>query len=141
MAVIRFVIRPVDAADRAPVLALARGLEEWFNQAGLVQMERDLATHRGFVAVDGGRVIGFLTLRRIDPESADLSWLAVRRESQRRGVGTALLHAATVRLRSEGVRRLEVSTVGDGLDYEPYARTRAFYRARGFKDQIGRAHV
>lgn len=116
------------------MLTLARSLDEWFNEEGLAQMERDLAHHGGFVAVDRDRVIGFVTWRRIDPQSADLSWLAVLREHHRKGVGTALLHALAERLRSDGVQRLEVSTVAESLDYEPYTRTRAFYRARGFKD-------
>ncbi|MGI0148888.1 MAG: GNAT family N-acetyltransferase [Thermoplasmata archaeon] len=131
---IPFSIRPSAASDRILMLTLARSLNEWFNDEGLAQMERDLAHHGGFVAVDYDRVIGFVTWRRIDPESADLSWLAVAREHHRTGVGTALLEALEERLHSDGVRRLEVSTVADSLDYEPYARTRAFYRARGFKD-------
>lgn len=129
-----FSIRSFEESDRDSTLALARSLDEWFNEEGLAQMERDLAHHKGFVAVDRDRVIGFLTWRRIDPQSADLSWVAVLREHQRKGVGTAMLHALTERLRSDGVHHLDVSTVADSLDYEPYARTRAFYRARGFKD-------
>lgn len=116
------------------MLALATTLEEWFNEEGLAQMERDLAHHGGFVAVDRNRMVGFVTWRRMDSEGADLSWLAVAREHHRMGVGTALLQVLTERLRSDGVQRLEVSTVADSLDYEPYMRTRAFYRARGFKD-------
>ena len=91
------------------MLTLARSLDEWFNEEGLAQMERDLAHHGGFVAVDRDRVIGFVTWRRSDPQSADLSWLAVLREHHRMGVGTALLYALMERLRSDGVQRLEVS--------------------------------
>jgi len=134
VALIAFTIRPFNGSDRDSMLTLARSLDEWLNEEGLTQMERDLAHHGGFVAVDRDRVIGFVTWRRIDPQSADLSWLAVVREHHRNGVGTALLHALTERLRSDGIQRLEVSTVADSLDYEPYTRTRAFYRARGFQD-------
>jgi len=129
-----FTIRPFHESDRGSMLGLARSLDEWFNEEGLAQMERDLPNHKGFVAVDRERLVGFVTWRRVDSQSADLSWLAVAREHHRKGTGTALLRALTERLRADGVHRLEVSTVADSLDYEPYARTRAFYRARGFKD-------
>jgi hypothetical protein len=32
------------------------------------------------------------------------------------------------------VKTLQVYTLGDSVDYEPYERTRAFYRALGFVD-------
>lgn len=134
MAVMSFAIRPLAKTDSDAVLALARSLDDWFNDAGLAQMERDLASHSGFVATDRGRILGFITWRPIESEGADLSWLGVGREFHRTGVGRALLRVLVNRLRDDGVRRLEVSTVADSLDYEPYSRTRAFYRANGFKD-------
>ena len=73
MALIALTIRQFDGSDRDSMLTLARSLDEWFNEEGLAQMERDLAHHGGFVAVDRDRVIGFVTWRRIDPQSADLS--------------------------------------------------------------------
>jgi ribosomal protein S18 acetylase RimI-like enzyme len=127
-------IRPFQESDRDSMLALAGSLDEWFNDEGLAQMERDFASHKGFVAVDREGLVGFVTWRRVDARSADLSWLAVEREHHRKGAGTSLLRALTERLRTDGIHRLEVSTVADSLDYEPYARTRAFYRALGFKD-------
>lgn len=134
MAMIPIRIRPAQGSDRGRMLDLARTLDEWFNDEGLVRMERDLDQHGGFVAVDGDRLVGFITWRRIDSANADLSWLAVAREQHRKGVGTMLLRALMDRLRSDGVGRLEVSTVADSLDYAPYSQTRAFYRARGFVD-------
>ena len=97
-------------------------------------MERDLESHAGFVGITRDRVIGFITWRPIDRSTADLSWFGVAREYHRMGLGRALLRMLVNRLRTEGVRRVEVSTVADSTDYEPYARTRAFYRANGFTD-------
>jgi hypothetical protein len=34
----------------------------------------------------------------------------------------------------DGITEVFVDTLGDSVDYEPYARTRAFYRALGFTD-------
>lgn len=127
-------IRPLAPADAPAVLALARSLGEWFNREGLEEMERDLAIHEGLVAEAEGRLEGFATWRPCGEGTADLSWMGVSRELHRGGVGTALLDAVLAELERQGVLALEVSTVADSCDYEPYVRTRGFYRARGFRD-------
>ncbi len=60
--------------------------------------------------------------------------MGVAKDLQHRGIGTAFLAAFVADLWSLGYRSLEVSTVADNVDYEPFARTRRFYRARGFVD-------
>ena len=135
MAVTRpFVVRRLRAEDAVDVRALAQSLDRWFDMDGLARIARDLGTHPGVVALQGERLVGFAMWSRIDSEAADLSWLGVAEDVQRRGIGTALLGALVAELRGSGFRSLEVSTVADNVDYEPYDRTRRFYRARGFVD-------
>ena len=38
------------------------------------------------------------------------------------------------RLRDQGAAEVFVDTLGDSVEYEPYERTRTFYRAMGFAD-------
>jgi len=97
-------------------------------------MARDLDSHQGYVAVRGGRLLGFVTWTRIDETLAELSWIGVAEDVQHEGIGTALLVALTSRLRRDGFHELAVSTIADSFDFEPFAETRRFYRARGFKD-------
>ncbi len=129
-----FVVRRLQKEDAEAVQGLARGLGKWFNEEGLAKIARDLKSHAGYVAVQGGRLVGFITWAPLSPATADLTWLGVSEELQRRGIGTALLAALLADLRSSGFRHLEVSTVADSVEYDPYARTRRFYRARGFAD-------
>ena len=129
-----FTIRPLTAADAAAVRDLARSLDAWFDPEGWGRIARDLATHPGFVAFRAGRLVGFVLWTLVDAEVAELSWMGVAEDAQHRGLGTALRAALVTALRSSGFRSLEVSTVADNVDYEPYARTRRFYRARGFVD-------
>ncbi|HYM39303.1 MAG TPA: GNAT family N-acetyltransferase [Thermoplasmata archaeon] len=129
-----FVVRGLRREDGATVLELARSLGRWFNAEGLSQMARGMESYRGYVAATQNRIVGFLLWAPADLGVAELSWMGVSEEFQRRGVGTTLLSAAVAELRSAGFRTLEVSTVADSVDYEPYARTRKFYRARGFAD-------
>jgi ribosomal protein S18 acetylase RimI-like enzyme len=120
--------------DRAQVLRLASELRAWFNAEGLASIERDLSTHDGLVSEAGGRIVGFILWSRHLHGHAELSWMGVLEPFQRRGVGTALVAALRSELTAHGVRRVLVSTVADNVDYEPYNRTRAFYRKCGFRE-------
>lgn len=127
-------LRPLRIEDAPGVLALARSLPEWFNAEGLAAMERDLARHRGFLAEEGGRLAGFATWCPAVGDAAAISWMGVSPDRHRRGIGTALLEAVAGDARRAGFAALEVATVADSCAYEPYERTRRFYRARGFAD-------
>ncbi len=129
-----FEVRRLEPSDVPPILAVARSLDKWFNAEGLRRIAAELTSPQGLVAIQAGRLVGFVMWRPADVGIAELTWMGVAEDVQRRGIGTALLAALEVGLRSAGFRILEVSTVADRVDYEPYARTRRFYRARGFVD-------
>lgn len=129
-----FVVRRLRAEDATEIRALAQSLDRWFDTEGLARIARDLGTHPGFVALQGERLVGFVMWSRIDSDAADLAWMGVAEDVQRRGIGTALLGALAAELQASGFLSLEVSTVADNVEYEPYDRTRRFYRARGFVD-------
>jgi len=135
MAVIPVSVRRFVPGHAADVLALARSLGDWFNDEGLRQMETDLRNHAGHVALLGSRLVGFETWNPVDGRVANLSWMGVAKDVQRAGIGRTLVEAIVPDLRSAGFRFLEVSTVADSVDYRPYERTRAFYRAIGFADE------
>ena len=82
-----------------------------------------------------GAVVGFLTVVRPSPVTAEISWLAVHAKDRGRGAGTALVTRLVDDLTAEGrVRLLLVKTLSDRTDPGPeYAATRAFYLARGFR--------
>ena len=120
--------------DHHAILDIARNLPDWFNERGLAQMAQDLQSQRGFVAQRNGRVVGFATWHSLGDDTADLSWLAVAKGFHRQGIGSALVETLLHRLHADQVRYLEVSTVADSVDDEPYANTRKFYRALGFRD-------
>jgi GNAT superfamily N-acetyltransferase len=112
---------------------ILRALPHWF---GIAESNRayvhDAEVLPTFVARDGGDALGFMTVRRHFPESAELLVLGVLPDRHRHGIGSALLEAAEVWLRAEGVRYLQVKTLGPSDPDEGYRRTRAFYLARGF---------
>jgi GNAT superfamily N-acetyltransferase len=90
----------------------------------------------GLVAVEDGDVVGFLTFEERFDEAAEITWMAVRADRRRHGIGHALIDRLSEWLTAEGRRILLVLTVspsdpGDEPD-DGYQSTRAFYRSTGF---------
>ena len=84
------------------------------------------------LAHEGGAVVGALLWNQHFPGSAEVHLMAVDAARHRRGIGTALLDRAEQELRAEGVRYLQVKTLGPSRQDEEYERTRRFYAARDF---------
>jgi GNAT superfamily N-acetyltransferase len=113
-------------------VAVAETLPEWFNDhARHVAIPTDLSHQSGFLAESEGRVIGFLTLFVSDGR-LNINWIAVRKDHHRRGVGAKLVARAERAGAEMNIDELATWTLGDGVDYEPYEWTRAFYRKCGF---------
>ncbi len=115
------------------VVAIARSLPEWFDDSARNhQIPTDVRYHDGFVALADGNPVGFLTLY-VGQGRLNISWMGVLREHQRQGIGEALLRAVVERAVALGIAELGVYTLGDGVEYPPYERTRSFYYKNGFR--------
>lgn len=82
---------------------------------------------RMFLAWEGGRVVGFAAMKRIDVETVELAGIIVLPSCAGRGVGTALVDEALRRGRDERYRTVIVRTETTNQ------AARAFYEARGFE--------
>ncbi|MDF1596791.1 MAG: GNAT family N-acetyltransferase [Acidimicrobiia bacterium] len=127
-------LRLMTPGDFTAVVDLARALPQWFNEEGIRQITVDIERQPGAVARANGDVIGFITWTSDGHSSGEIGWIAVDSGHHREGIGRRLLSLAEDRLQEFGVIDLFVDTLGDSVDYEPYDRTRAFYRAVGFRD-------
>jgi GNAT superfamily N-acetyltransferase len=127
-------IRHLEPRDAEACDAIVAGLPDWFGNAdGIRQAATAVRTHDGFVAERDDEMVGFLTLAHPYRATSEISWMAVRRDRHRTGVGRALVDAAVESLSARGVRLLAVKTLSDREDPGPeYAQTRAFYLANGF---------
>ena len=113
--------------------AILRSLPEWFGmEPAIQQYVRDVQMLPTFTARGDGRTIGFLTIKRHSRASAEVSVMAVAREHRGRGAGRRLLAAAEAWLAEQGVRFLQVKTLGPSRSDEHYAQTHRFYEAAGF---------
>ena len=128
-------VRELEPQDALACDAIVAGLPEWFgNERGIRDCALAVRSQTGLVATDGTSVTGFLTWTH-DRERgfAEITWMAVRATSRRRGIGRSLLGALIERLQEQQVHRLDVKTLSERAAYAPYAETRGFYRANGFE--------
>ena len=123
----------VGRQDAEAVERLLNALPDWFgieeSNRGYVESARTLPT---VLACDGDRVLGALLWHQHFTESAEVHLMVVDPAYHRVGIGSALLRRAEDELRADGVRYLQVKTLGPSLPDEHYERTRRFYAARGF---------
>lgn len=125
--------RPIQARDHPGILAVAEALPQWFDaDARRRAIPTDLQHQDGFVALLGGRAVGFITLF-VAEGHLNIGWLGVRPEYQVKGIGTQLLRCAEDMARAMGLTEIATRTLGDGSEYEPYEATRRFYFSRGFR--------
>lgn len=121
-------------ADPAAVERLLRSLPDWFGiEESIVEYVRDAESKPTYLALgEFGDVVGIMLVTRHSMQSAEIHLMAVAAEHHRRGIGRALVSALESDLRREGVRLLEVKTLGPSMKDPSYERTRAFYARVGF---------
>jgi GNAT superfamily N-acetyltransferase len=124
------VVEIASAAERSRICErVLRDLPDWFGiEEATTAYIRDVADLPTFAAGEDA----LLSLKLHTPRAAEVYVMGVRRARHREGLGTALLEAAEEYLRGRGFEYLQVKTLGPSDDDEGYARTRAFYEARGF---------
>ena len=130
-------IRPLAPADAQGCDAVVLTLPYHFgHEGGRAECARAVRSQSGLVAVEDDKVVGFLTLKRHGPRSAEITWMAVRADRRRSGIGRGLVDRTVADLTTGGVEVLSVLTlaasVAEERDSDNYADTRAFYEALGF---------
>jgi ribosomal protein S18 acetylase RimI-like enzyme len=127
-------VRTLEREDADACEAIVRALPDWFGlEEGIAEARGYLETQDGFVADDGGTVVGFLTYASEYAESMEITWMAVAADAHRRGIGRALTEALVRHASSRKCELLLVKTLADSDPSPEYEATRRFYRAMGFR--------
>ena len=130
-------VRALGPEDANACDGIIAGLPYHFaNEQGRRDCAAAVRREAGLVAVEDAAAVGFLTYAYRFDEAAEITWMAVRADRRRRGIGHALIDELSRRLVDEGRRVLLVLTVspsdpGDEPE-DGYQSTRAFYRSTGF---------
>jgi ribosomal protein S18 acetylase RimI-like enzyme len=125
-------VRRLRAGDAPAAVAIIRGLPGYFTADVPAKVERDAASHEGWVITDSGTVAGFAVAARKSPGGAEILWIAVDAARRGRGHGTALLGHVLDDLAAAGISVVEAKTLDRSSGYRPYEATRAFWERNGF---------
>lgn len=117
---------------------ILRSLPEWFgNEEALNGYVEGVASLPFWVALSrDGKCIGFISIKMHYGYTGDIYVLGVLPEYHRKGVGRLLLAKAEEYFRTNNCKYIIVKTLSDIVDYEPYKRTREFYKSVGFEELI-----
>jgi ribosomal protein S18 acetylase RimI-like enzyme len=124
-------VRKFKNTDSNQIIKIAKALPQWFTRGGIERMNSDLRYQNGFVASHGSEIVGFLTFY-VTEGVGHIGWMGILPNFHRQGIGKKLVKQLVSELTRAGIHELHVSTLGDSVEYEPYERTRAFYRGIGF---------
>ena len=115
-----------------------RKLPEWFgNEKALCDYLANVKSLPFWAAQDAeGNVLGFLAVKIHYGHTGDIYVCGVLPQYQRHGIGRMLMLAADDYFRSCGCRYVIVKTLDETAAYEPYERTRLYYRSVGFEPLI-----
>jgi L-aminopeptidase/D-esterase-like protein len=132
-------VREKQGEEVEALVEIARTLPAWFTSDVIEgELARDLRTEAGLVAEVDSEPVGFVSWGEpefhAEPGVVEIYWLAVHHDWRGKGVGKALLRVLEEKLQRDGIRAIELWTVADSELYPPYADTRAFYRAMGYRD-------
>lgn len=127
-------IRKTTEKDFKKIIKIVKELHpKWFDNFAISKsIPLDLKVHKGFIAEDKGIISGFVTYTSKEG-TAEISWMGVSPKLHRKSIGTKLIKTLEKELKKIGAKELHVDTVADSVQYEPYSKTRDFYRKMGFK--------
>jgi len=119
---------------RAQCEEVLRSLPMWFGiEEALVMYADDTLRLPTFAALDGERILGFVSLMEHFPCAWEIHCIAVRAASRNAGYGRALIAHIETWLTAKNVSLLQVKTVAATSPSKAYAQTREFYSHLGFQ--------
>lgn len=123
-------------ADKEQALAdcagIAHDLPDYFTDVGVRTLVHDAQSQDLYVESQDGQIVAFAVVGTKSEPVRELLWMAVRRDRQGCGIGSALLAGVEQELRASGAQLLEVKTLAAAAGYAPYEKTRRFYERAGF---------
>lgn len=118
--------------DKKLAFEVTKDLTDWFDVNGLKNIVIDFDRNSVIVAKENDQVLGFICYTSYSGKWL-LLWMGVAPQAQRDGIGQALLDWLVDEGKKLEFFSIEVETLPDEDNYEPYERTRSFYYKNGFE--------
>jgi ribosomal protein S18 acetylase RimI-like enzyme len=117
--------------DLDGALMIARDLPDFFTDAALENIRKSLSEEMIFNAYGNNDLVGFLTAKERNSYVVELTWMAIKRDFQKQGMGSKLLENALDSLRKK-YRIAYVKTLDSSVNDAGYSKTRKFWIGNGF---------
>jgi ribosomal protein S18 acetylase RimI-like enzyme len=127
----KIIIKLADKQDKKTALKIVKELSEWFTKKAVSNIKIDFTINNVIVAKNGKEIVGFLCYSSKEG-IVILNWMGVRKKFQRAGIGDMLLCELIKIAKKSGSKIIQVETLTEEDDYEPYKLTRNFYKNNGF---------
>lgn len=113
-------------------------LTEWFgNKVALEEYVEQVQKYPYWAAFKEDRqCVGFFSIKMHYKQTGEIFVCGVLPEYQHKGIGKAIYKKIERVFRSERCKYIVVKTLSDTVNYEPYDRTRKFYKSVGFSSLI-----
>lgn len=112
---------------------ILRALPEWFAvEESIVDYTKKVQDMIFYIAIEDTNPIGFIAVKIHNEFTAEISVMGIVSDFQRKGTGTALIQRVEKFCIENGYKYLTVKTLDASILYEPYERTRKFYKSLGF---------
>ena len=114
--------------------SILRDLPQWFGiEKALIQYIEEIEKLPTLLASVENKYVGFLSFKRHNKYAAELYVMGITLKYQRHGIGSALVSHAESILRQQKIEYWQVKTISASHPDLFYAKTRAFYLAKGFR--------
>ena len=135
---VRFIKIEDNERKSAYTKAVLEKLPEWFgNKQALEEYVDEVAEFPYWAALTRDNVcVGFFSVKIHYGQTGDIFVCGVLSEYQHMGIGKTLYGMAEDYFFQMGCKYIIVKTLSDMVDFEPYARTRNFYKSIGFEPLI-----
>ena len=112
-------------------------LPEWFgNTAAKIEYIENVSLYPFWAAMYNGKCVGFFSVKIHYEWTGDIYVCGIDPEYHNKGIGNKLFKVVEDYVVSKGCKYIIVKTLSELAKYEPYSRTRKFYKKVGFNELI-----
>ncbi len=128
------IVKVIDPKIKSEICSsILRNLKPWFGiESAIVDYVNDVQQMETWAVLENEKYIGFASINKRFPESAEIHVMGVLLEYHRKGVGQQLMETVEASLRDQNCKFLTVKTLSESRLDEEYTRTRNFYLKAGF---------
>lgn len=119
------------STDTEEAFGIAKSLPEYFSEEGLKSIKDDVAKHILFGAYLRNAMVAFATYKELNSEAIEMTWIAVKKEYQDKGIGKKLIKESLKQI-GESYKICQTKTLSEIHPDKGYERTRNFYKRLGF---------